>query len=472
MKRRFTCIILFVLFTAAMTAVSAETGDAVGKYYSTDIHTILNGAEIDSINIGGETLISAEDMVYYGFWVEWYEGERALRIISAEHAENGAPPVIKKSNYPSGMELGAYYETDIVTYVNGEAVPSYNIGGRTYIHAEELRQLGFVVEWVEEDRCLFLTSPEFAGYEYKMRLTQGQQQTQEAGGGFSITYTPDGIMGTGDAAYLSATFESTETDYVFLLEFSETTGLPYAGSLLDLLKPLASGGNAYPLHDYEKKYDMVNQAVTIMINGERAEKVAVANYSSNTHSSFYLYVYDMPKYRQDEIKELCLCVGDQSGAAAFEIAPVQKSLADSLAEGLKKYPLDWMESAYETEDYLAVNMRESPSLGVVTDRLYIVNKATGACSEDVLEQVRQYDGFQYDKLNLYAMGVKDVNNNLFFSCLLEDKTGDFYVEMDTAAVHFITESNRAIALSEQPHAHLARKQFFDLSLRAAPIRHA
>ena len=54
------CLIILSLIILSTTA-SAAPGDVAGVYYSTDINTILNGAEIMSINIGGQTLISAED---------------------------------------------------------------------------------------------------------------------------------------------------------------------------------------------------------------------------------------------------------------------------------------------------------------------------------------------------------------------------------------------------------------------------
>jgi len=50
-----------VLLTIPMQA--ARPGDIAGQYYSTDIRTYLNGVEIDAINIGGQTLISGEDML-------------------------------------------------------------------------------------------------------------------------------------------------------------------------------------------------------------------------------------------------------------------------------------------------------------------------------------------------------------------------------------------------------------------------
>ena len=54
-----------VIAADAFVSGIRKSGDIAGEYYSTDIHTILNGIEIDSINIGGRTLISAENMSYY-----------------------------------------------------------------------------------------------------------------------------------------------------------------------------------------------------------------------------------------------------------------------------------------------------------------------------------------------------------------------------------------------------------------------
>ena len=63
-------MIVFVLLIALIipTNAFAKSGDIAGVYYSTDIKTMLNGYEIDAINIGGQTLINAEDMHFYSFF--------------------------------------------------------------------------------------------------------------------------------------------------------------------------------------------------------------------------------------------------------------------------------------------------------------------------------------------------------------------------------------------------------------------
>ena len=53
-----------------------------------------------------------------------------------------------------GDVIGNIYATDIVTYLNGMKIPSYNIGRKTVIVVEDLERYGFQVEWYEESRCL------------------------------------------------------------------------------------------------------------------------------------------------------------------------------------------------------------------------------------------------------------------------------------------------------------------------------
>ena len=160
-------------------SVFAAPGDIAGQYYSTDIRTTLNGEEIDSINIGGKTLISAEDMIYYSFGVYWNPDARTLEVYRVSHASNGAPPAVEKNNYPAGTVKGNYYDTDIITYLDGKPVTAYNIGGRTYILAEQMRDFGYEVIWDETGRTLDIVSPDRAGYEYTIPMTFDEAVTEQ-----------------------------------------------------------------------------------------------------------------------------------------------------------------------------------------------------------------------------------------------------------------------------------------------------
>ena len=100
---------------------------------------------------------------------------------------------------------------------------------------------------------------------------------------------------------------------------------------------------------------------------------------------------------------------------------------------------DYIETTYQTEDYIAVVFCESPRLGVVKKHLYLIKEEDMTVSSDILDEVRKMEGYNYDILNPFSFKVGDIKNNLFFSCQSEEKTGDFYVEMDSGTVHLLAE---------------------------------
>ena len=58
---------------------------------------------------------------------------------------------------PPGTEIGKVYATDIVTYLDGMPMPSYNIGGKTAILVRDLAPYGFEVEW-DPEQCEAIVS--------------------------------------------------------------------------------------------------------------------------------------------------------------------------------------------------------------------------------------------------------------------------------------------------------------------------
>ena len=304
MKKSVFLVVLILMFV--LLPAYAKPGDIAGIYYVTDISGIVNGAVIETKNIGGYTVINAEMMDFYGFDVIWNEAERSLRINSVEQETDGNPPTIKTSNVFSGNFGGYYYETDIVTYLDGKPITAYNIGGNTYILAEEMRDFGYVVEWVEEDRNLWITSPRVAGYHYKLKLNTVDVQNTDTTDGFSVKYTKDEVVSSGDAAFIDITMNSSGQDYEFILEFDNR----YNGSLIALMKELSSGGNAYPIYNEELKYAKVYENVDITINGHKAEKIAISTYHIKGDTTCYLYVRDLPNYRVDEIEEIIFSIGN------------------------------------------------------------------------------------------------------------------------------------------------------------------
>ena len=64
----------------------------------------------------------------------------------------------EREQLPPGTEIGKVYATDIVTYLDGMPMPSYNIGGKTAILVRDLAPYGFEVEWDSEKSWAIVSS--------------------------------------------------------------------------------------------------------------------------------------------------------------------------------------------------------------------------------------------------------------------------------------------------------------------------
>ncbi len=158
----------FLIFLLAVFYIQIPCNATIaGNIYPTDIKTYLFGEPIRSYNIGGETIIICEDLNwYYGFDVVWNPDERTLRVDDKWKDTYYLPedlPYMRDisqniKNLPeSYFSLPApeyIYTTDIQTYLNGNPIRSYNVGGETAIVCEDLTQFGYTVEWNAEKRTL------------------------------------------------------------------------------------------------------------------------------------------------------------------------------------------------------------------------------------------------------------------------------------------------------------------------------
>ena len=141
MIRHYTFCAILIAICALLTvsALANQTLRIVDYVLESDIRAFIDGYEIPSYNISNRLGIVAEDLRGYGFDVVWNAEERSLRI--TQNGKGVTSPVaetdtkLKKSSIP-------VYSTNIVTYVNGEVVDSYNIGGYTIIYLRELERFG------------------------------------------------------------------------------------------------------------------------------------------------------------------------------------------------------------------------------------------------------------------------------------------------------------------------------------------
>ncbi len=136
-------IIRTLLITSALvlgiTSAYSAVGDVVGTIYSTDILASVNGKPIDAYNIGGRTVVIAEDLNKYGYNCWYDEDTRKLEITSYFTESNYDIAEIPRGKV--GKVAGYIYETDIEVTYNKIPVKGYNLGGRTAICLEDLGDL-------------------------------------------------------------------------------------------------------------------------------------------------------------------------------------------------------------------------------------------------------------------------------------------------------------------------------------------
>lgn len=153
-----TIIICFLLVTSA-GAEGYKIGDVIDEIYYSDIVTFFEGKKIPSFNLGGRTAIVVEDLRDYGFDVIWDGNVRRLDVTfkgCANDRVGTRKELTNNKNFQLGEIVGKIYYSDITTYLNGQKIHSFNLGGRTGIIVEDLRNHGFDVIWNNSERTLHI----------------------------------------------------------------------------------------------------------------------------------------------------------------------------------------------------------------------------------------------------------------------------------------------------------------------------
>ena len=293
-----------------------------------------------------------------------------------------------------------------------------------------MRDFGYVVNWYADERKLEITSPMRAGYVYDIRLSQGKKKEAGGIGSFTIKYTKDEILGYGDADYFNLTMNSSGQGYYFTMAFYQNRGLFTSTLLQDKLRPLAHEGYGVETPcEPSQKYDLVNKTVAISINGNKSEKVRVISGAGSGHRDFTFVIQDLPTYTEEEINEIVFSVGETTGEP-YDII-IEEGAEEKFLEKLSGH----MVTYFQGENHFIFYMREELSLGNVVSRLYIADRTTGEISDDILKQVKEFEGFDYDFINPFAFSIGAVPNNFLFSCSSPEKTMDFYAELDAGKVY-------------------------------------
>lgn len=144
--RKIICTAAAIFASAALyTGVSA--GNIAGEVISTDIVAFIDEQPIEGYNINDHTYITAEELRGYGFDVQWDAEARTLSIMRDRDAEkvlfDRAKLNVKKTDVVPRQHVYDVYDTDIVTYMNGEVCDAYNVDGQTLVMIDELQRYGY-----------------------------------------------------------------------------------------------------------------------------------------------------------------------------------------------------------------------------------------------------------------------------------------------------------------------------------------
>ncbi|HHY35654.1 MAG TPA: Ig-like domain-containing protein [Firmicutes bacterium] len=126
--------------TPARAEGAAYVGQPIGMVRWSDVKVDIDGMPIRAYELAGCHLVVCEDLPAYGFWVSWDPNVRVVDVRTLEMPER--PPVPVDSGGEPGSFAATIYASDIVTYVNGRRIASYNLGGRTAIAVEDLAACG------------------------------------------------------------------------------------------------------------------------------------------------------------------------------------------------------------------------------------------------------------------------------------------------------------------------------------------
>ncbi len=141
----------------AFVCLTSLSAFAKNDVRSTDICAYINNYPISAYNLNNQTALYASGLRDYGFDVIWNEAQRRVDISLSDNEIKGVNTTIyRDEKINAGKILSTAKDTDIVTYINGEKVESYNIGGYTVIYLKELNRFG-KVDWDGEKRIASVT---------------------------------------------------------------------------------------------------------------------------------------------------------------------------------------------------------------------------------------------------------------------------------------------------------------------------
>ena len=277
-KHSIICALLVAV--CMVLTIGAAAARIEGLYVMpTDIRAFVDGYEIPAYNIRDKLGIVAEDLRGYGFNVVW-NGE--ARTLSISKKDGGVSAPIDDIRYNS--KKLPVYSTDIVTYIDGAVVESFNIDGETVIFFSEISKYGTSLYDNDCRASFFSVAPQsFA----KKTIEALPKKIIHAGGEIG------GMLGSNSLEALDATYQKgyrvIEMDFV-----------------------LSSDGHPVCLHDWSSYYS--DSITSLPISKAEFENVKIFNqYTSvtldslvawmKTHSDVYI-VTDIKENNVDVLRNI------------------------------------------------------------------------------------------------------------------------------------------------------------------------
>ncbi|MCL2574919.1 MAG: hypothetical protein FWE33_00665 [Defluviitaleaceae bacterium] len=125
---------------------------ALGNVMHTNIRVFIDGVQIQGYNIYDNTFIVVEDLSAYGFDVQW---NAATSTLTVGRGTSTVQPRAIPSGQPTTGIAFPYLATNVVAYVLGQRVDSYNIDGFTVIQIDRLAEIAdHVLQWNSEQATL------------------------------------------------------------------------------------------------------------------------------------------------------------------------------------------------------------------------------------------------------------------------------------------------------------------------------
>ena len=117
--------------------------------------SIIDDIEIAGYNVNKETYVVAEDLRAYGFAVRYNSADRTLAVTKGTSTRE--PKQVPVNTEREGSIAFQYVETDIITYIDGKLVTSYNIRGTTVVRIDDVAAAYGQIRWDGNRRELRVT---------------------------------------------------------------------------------------------------------------------------------------------------------------------------------------------------------------------------------------------------------------------------------------------------------------------------